>query len=104
MNKYWSQEPVDLATRRIDELEQRVKSLSTRVYDLECGREKSEEALDEVREKALEKEREKAQTELAIASINLFSAAQENVRILERAAQYRAARKRCNDLGMGLFE
>lgn len=92
----WSNEPIDLATRRIDELEKRIKMLSTRVYDLECNREKSEEELEE--------ERGKAQIELAIASTNLFSAAQENVRILERAAEYRAALKRCNDLGIGLSE
>ena len=101
---YWSNEPVDLATRRIDELEQRVKSLSTRVYDLECGREKSEEALDEVRENALEKEREKAQANLAAVSNSLFWAARNYGDLDWNAAQYRAALKRCHDLGLGLSE
>ena len=92
----WSNEPIDLATRRIDELEKRIKMLSTRVYDLECNREKSEEALEE--------ERGKAQTELAIASNRLFQAAQGNEDLEWSAAEYRAALKRCNDLGLGLSE
>lgn len=103
----WSNEPIDLATRRIDELEQRVKSLSTRVYDLECGREKSEEALDEERQKTqvrLEEEREKAQVRLAAASANLFKAAHAGMNLEASAYQYRAARKRCHDLGLGLSE
>ena len=82
----WSNEPIDLATRRIDELEKRIKMLSTRVYDLECNREKSEEALEE--------ERGKAQTELAIASNRLFQAAQDKEDLEWSAAEYRAALKR----------
>ena len=94
----WSNQPIDLMTRRIDELEKRIKMLSTRVYDLESNREKSEEALY--------KERMKARAELAAASEGLLKAAQENIAmpILERAADYRAALKRCNDLGLGLSE
>ncbi len=92
----WPNEPIDLATRRIDELEKRIKLLSTRVYDLECNREKSEEALEE--------ERGKAQTELAIASNRLFRAAQGKEDLDWSAAEYRAALKRCNDLGIGLSE
>ena len=82
----WSNEPIDLATRRIDELEKRIKLLSTRVYDLECNREKSEEALEE--------ERWKAQEELAIASSRLFQAAQGKEDLDWSAAEYRAALKR----------
>ena len=82
----WSNEPIDLATRRIDELEKRIKLLSTRVYDLECNREKSEEALEE--------ERWKAQEELAIASNRLFQAAQDKEDLEWSAAEYRAALKR----------
>ena len=92
----WPNEPIDLATRRIDELEKRIKMLSTRVYDLESNREKSEEALY--------KERMKTRAELAAASEGLLKAAQENVRILEHAAKYRAALRRCNDLGLELSE
>ncbi len=92
----WSNEPIDLATRRIDELEKRIKLLSTRVYDLECNREKSEEALEE--------EREKAKAELAIASNRLFQAAQGKEDLDWSAAEYRVALKRCNDLGIGLPE
>ena len=107
MNRYWSQEPIDLATRRIDELEQRVKSLSTRVYDLECGREKSEEALDEERQKTqvrLDEEREKARANLAAASNSLFEAAKNYGGLDWSAALYRDALKRCHDLGLGLSE
>lgn len=103
----WSNEPIDLATRRIDELEKRIKMLSTRVYDLECNREKSEEALEEEREKALvrlDKERQKAQTELVIASNRLFQAAKDDEHLNWSAAAYRVALKRCNDLGLGLSE
>ena len=82
----WSNEPIDLATRRIDELEKRIKLLSTRVYDLECNREKSEEALEE--------EHEKAKAELAIASNRLFQAAQDKEDLEWSAAEYRAALKR----------
>ena len=92
----WSNEPIDLATRRIDELEKRIKMLSTRVYDLECNREKTEEALEE--------EREKAKAELDIASESLLKAARDRVGVLNSAAQYRDALKRYNDLGTGLSE
>lgn len=103
----WSNEPIDLATRRIDELEKRIKMLSTRVYDLECNREESEEALEEEREQArvrLDKERQKAQTELVIASNRLFRAAKGEEDLEWSAAEYRVALKRCNDLGLGLSE
>ena len=103
----WSNEPIDLATRRIYELEKRIKMLSARVYDLECKREKSEEALEEERWKArvrLDKERQKAQTELVIASNRLLQAAQDKEDLEWSAAEYRVALKRCNDLGLGLSE
>ncbi len=107
----WSNEPIDLATRRIDELEKRIKMLSARVYDLECNREKSEEELEEEleeeRERArvrLDKERQKAQTELVIASNRLLQAAQDKEDLEWSAAEYRVALKRCNDLGIGLSE
>lgn len=93
----WSNEPIDLATRRIDELEKRIKLLSTRVYELERSREKSEEALEE--------ERRKAQTDLSIASVRLLQAVECGGEVPGWvAAGYRAALKRCNDLGLGLSE
>lgn len=103
----WPNEPIDLASRRIDELEKRIRMLSARVYDLECSREKTEEELEEERQKSqvrLEEEREKAQVRLAAASANLFKAAHAGMNLEASAYQYRAARKRCHDLGIGLSE
>ena len=90
---YWDNDFQPWVERRIAELEGRVRNLSTRVYDLECEREKAEE-----RELT---EREKAASDLGAATKNLFEAAEEGLSLwrLEKAAlRYRTALKAYREL------
>lgn len=84
---YWDNDFQPWVERRITELEGRIRNLSTRVYDLECEREKSEE-----REMT---EHDKAASDLAFATKKFFEAAEAgNSLWLEKAAfRYRNALK-----------
>ena len=81
----WDNDFQPWVERRIAELEGRIRNLSTRVYDLECEREKVED-----REMT---EREKAASDLAFAAKNFFKAAEmdSDERLVRTAHAYRHA-------------
>ena len=84
---YWDNVFQPWVERRIAELVGRIRNLSTRVYDLECERDKPED-----REMT---EREKAASDLGFATKTLFEAVemQSYQWIAKAASEYRKALK-----------